>query len=257
MIDIHCHILPGVDDGAQDYHDSLKMANQAVQNGITHIIATPHHQTRRFQNEAQNVIEAVADLNEYFQDHQVDLKVHPGQEIRLYGEIVAELKSGLDLPIASADNPYVLVEFPSSQVPAFAERVLYEMLVEGYRPIIAHPERNSAIVEDPEKLYQLINQGAIAQLTAASLAGEFNKSVQRFSMELIESNLVHVIASDAHNTDFRGFANQKAYELLDQKFGLAEQFQMNAQNIMEGKQIISAPPSAIQKKGFFAKLLNR
>lgn len=255
MIDIHCHILPGVDDGAQEYEDALKMADQAIGNGITDIIATPHHQTRRFYNEASQVERAVSELNEYLQSHGRKLKIHPGQEIRLYGEIIQDFKEGLNLPLQSKTNPYVLIEFPSSQVPVFAERTIYDLLVAGYRPIIAHPERNSAIIENPDKLYQLINQGALSQLTATSVAGAFNKKVQKFSFELIEANLAHFIASDAHNTAERGFAMQKAYEIADKSLGATDVFKLNAEAVLKGGMVSVHPPSEIKKKSFIKKLL--
>ncbi|AJD92264.1 tyrosine protein phosphatase [Jeotgalibacillus malaysiensis] len=256
MIDIHCHILPGLDDGAQDYEDSLRMADQAIDNGITDIIATPHHQTRRFFNEASSVEVAVQELNHYLQSHGRNLTIHPGQEIRIYGEITEELDSGLNMALQSRLNPYVLVEFPSSQVPVFAERTIYDLQVAGYRPIIAHPERNSAITEDPDKLYRLVNQGALTQLTAASVAGEFNKKVQRFSLDCIEANMAHFIASDAHNTDHRGFSLAKAYNKVEKVFGTAEPFIQNAVSLLKGHTIVASPPSEMRSKGFLQKLLS-
>ncbi|MDZ5711306.1 tyrosine-protein phosphatase [Jeotgalibacillus haloalkalitolerans] len=257
MIDIHCHILPGLDDGAQTIEDALTMADQAIENGITDIIATPHHQTRRFHNESHIVKRAVHELNRKLAETGRSLKIHPGQEIRMYGELIEDLRSGTSIALGKNQNPYVLVEFPSSQIPVFAQRVLYDLQVEGYRPIIAHPERNSMIVEKPERLLELVQQGVLTQLTATSVAGEFNKKVQKFSLQLIESNQAHFIASDAHNTGARGFSMQKAYQVITDRFGsqVTSEMKEHSTSVLSGELFVPAPPELIRKQSFLRRIL--
>ncbi|KHE70099.1 tyrosine-protein phosphatase, partial [Halobacillus sp. BBL2006] len=141
MIDLHSHILPGVDDGAQSLEDSIEMARAAVEDGITAIVATPHHKTTRFDNYKSDIISKVKDLNEALADRDIPLKVLPGQETRIYGEFVEGLQNGEMLTINEHTN-YVLVEFPHERVPRFAKQLLYDLQMAGYRPIIVHPERN-------------------------------------------------------------------------------------------------------------------
>ncbi|PPA70293.1 tyrosine-protein phosphatase [Jeotgalibacillus proteolyticus] len=256
MIDIHCHILPGVDDGPQKQSDTFAMLAQAIEDGVTDIIATPHHRNRKYVNDKKDVLADVDKLNSFIKEHQLPITVHPGQEVRIYGEIVEDAQRDEILTLAGTTK-YVLVELPSSQVPAYTERVLYEMMVAGMIPIIAHPERNSAIVEDPGKLFRLINQGALSQVTAASVAGDFGKKIQRFSMELLEHHLAHFMASDAHDTEYRGFAMTKALKALhhahDHDFGVLE----NAANLLKGDPLFLNPPVEIKPKGFWSKILSR
>lgn len=256
MIDIHCHILPGVDDGPKQDSDTIAMLEHAIAEGITDIIATPHHRNRSYVNEKSEVLSAVEKLNSLIEKHSLPIKIHPGQEVRIYGEIVEDFDRDEILTLAGTSK-YVLVELPSNQVPAYTERVMYDMLVAGLVPIIAHPERNSAIMEDPEKLFRLINQGALSQVTAASVSGDFGKKIQRFSMELIEHHLAHFVASDAHDIDRRGFTMKRALEALDASYESDFGVVQNAANLLNDLSIDINPPIEIQPKGFWSKLWNR
>ncbi|MDG5471565.1 tyrosine protein phosphatase [Jeotgalibacillus sp. ET6] len=256
MIDIHCHILHGVDDGPQNETDTLAMLHKAVEDGITDIIATPHHRNRHYINEKQDVLARVDEVNALAKENRLPVAIHPGQEIRIYGEIAEDYSRGEILTLADNTN-YVLVELPSSQVPAYTERVLYEMQVAGLVPIIAHPERNSAVMEDPGKLYTLINQGALSQVTAASVAGDFGKKIQKFSMELLEHELAHFIASDAHDTKNRGFAVKRALEVIEASHGHDLGVSDNADRLLKGQSLHLNPPLEIKSKGFWSKLLSR
>src|SRR5690606_20336856 len=143
-----------------------------------------------------------------------------------------------------------LIEFPANHVPRYAEQLFYEIQMTGLIPIIVHPERNSQIVEQPEKLYQLIEKGAISQVTAASVAGYFGKKIQRFSLQLIEANLTHVIASDAHNTTNRSFKMVEAFEVIDREFGseVVYMFKENAELIIKGQMIYRENPKNIKRR---------
>src|SRR5690625_4311909 len=201
MIDIHTHILPSVDDGAKTEEDSLEMAKQAVEEGIHTIIATPHHKNGRFENVRENIMTYTNILNELFQSEGIPLTLLAGQETRINGDMVEDLKKGEILPIN--DTTYVFVEFSASHVPRYAKQVLFDLQVAGYKPIIVHPERNEELIEHPNRLYDFVRNGALTQITAGSLIGKFGKSIQRFTQQLIEANLTHFIASDAHNTTTR------------------------------------------------------
>ncbi|WP_144560221.1 tyrosine-protein phosphatase [Shouchella miscanthi] len=249
MIDIHSHILPGLDDGAKTIEDSIAIAEQAVSEGVTAMVATPHHQHPNFPLlDGSFLHDAVAELNEELNKQGIPLTVMVGQEIRLYGDVPSDLASGSSLSLAN--SKYVLVEFPSNDIPVYATRLFYELGSQGYIPIIAHPERNKVIMESPNKLYELIKNGALAQLTSSSLTGYFGKDIQTLSEQLIEANLVHVIASDVHNTSNRTLRMQEAYQVVEDRFGsqLLFEYKENARLIVENKHIYLEPPERVTKK---------
>ena len=250
MIDIHCHILSGIDDGAQTRDDSLKMAKLAIEEGITTIIATPHHKNGKYENSKASILEKVAELNRVLQAEKLPLTILPGQETRITGEFIEDWENERVLPLNQTQ--YLFVEFPSSHVPRYAEKMLYDIQLKGLIPIIVHPERNQEIHERPEILYQLVKKGASAQLTAGSLCGKFGKKIKHFSEQLIEANLVHFVASDAHNITNRAFHLKQAYGAVEGKFGIdmLYLFRENAELLVEGRNVYKELPQRVKKKKF-------
>ncbi|QIZ05654.1 tyrosine protein phosphatase [Priestia megaterium] len=251
MIDVHCHILPGIDDGARDLSESIEMAKKAVEQGIHTIVATPHHLNNRYENPKQTIIDKVRDLNKLLLEEKIDLNVLPGQETRIYGEMVEGYERGGILPIDNTQ--YVLVEFSSSHVPRYTEKLFYDLRTKGLIPVIVHPERNQEIIERPELLYQLVKKGALSQVTAASVCGYFGKKINTFSLQLIEANLTHFIASDAHNTSNRTFRMKEAFDIIQEKYGneMVYLFKENAELVIEGSHVYKEVPERIKKKKFF------
>ncbi|SES89191.1 protein-tyrosine phosphatase [Oceanobacillus limi] len=250
MIDIHSHILPGIDDGAQTITDSLAMAQAAVEHGIRTIVATPHHQNGRFNNEKAEIISYVKVLNTELQDHHIPLTVLVGQESRMNEYMMEELQSG---KIATINGTkYVYVEFASSHVPLYAKQILFDIQVAGYTPVIVHPERNQQIFEQPSILYDFVQIGALTQMTAASIAGKFGKAIKRFSHQLIDANLTHFLASDAHNITSRGFVMQEAFQELRKIHGdeVYYMFMENPQLMIDNKNVIREQPEMLRKKKF-------
>ncbi|WML46671.1 CpsB/CapC family capsule biosynthesis tyrosine phosphatase [Neobacillus sp. PS3-34] len=250
MIDLHCHILHGIDDGAKDLTDSLNMAKSAVAEGIRTIVATPHHLNGFYTNPKQIILEKVEELNKHLKQENIDLTILPGQETRIFGEMAEGMDSGELLSVSH--SPYLLVEFPSANVPRYAEQLFFDLQLKGIIPVIVHPERNQEIIENPDKLYQLVKKGALTQVTAASVAGGFGKKIKSFSLQLIEANLTHFIASDAHNTTNRSFKMIDAYEVIRSKFGRDTEFMFmeNAVLVVEGKNLYKEAPDRIKKKKF-------
>ncbi|MFP5114112.1 tyrosine-protein phosphatase [Bacillaceae bacterium C204] len=251
MIDLHCHILPGIDDGARDLSESVMMAQKAVEQGIHTIVATPHHLNNRYENSKQTIMDKVRELNKVLIDKKIDLNVLPGQETRIYGEMVEDFEIGEILPINNTQ--YVLVEFSSTHVPRYTEKLFYDLQTKGLIPVIVHPERNQEIIERPEILYQLVEKGALTQVTAASICGDFGKKIKTFSLQLIEANLTHFIASDAHNTSSRTFKMREAFDVVQAKYGneMVYLFQENAEIVIEGGHVYKEVPERIKKKKFF------
>lgn len=250
MIDIHCHILPGIDDGAATIEDSVAMARAAVQEGITTIIATPHHKNNKFSNPKSSILTKVNDLNTVLKQENIPLTILPGQEVRIYGEVLEDYYKEEILTLNH--TKYLFIEFPSSSVPRYAERLLYELQTEGIIPIIVHPERNKELQEKPDLLYQFVKNGALTQVTASSVAGYFGKNVKKFSEQLIESNLTHFLASDAHNVHNRSFKMMEGLDMVEDNFGVdyVYLFKENAELLFEDRTVIKEIPERIQRKKF-------
>ena len=208
MIDIHNHVLIGVDDGPQTEEEVVLLLKQAIDDGITDIIATPHHYSGDFVNPGSKILEKMDELNQIISQHQLDINVHPGQEIRVNGNFVEELKSGAGIPLNQSQ--YVLVEFSFNEIPNYVDPLLYDMQMSGIHPLIAHPERCKPIIKNPDKLYDFIEKGAIAQVTAGSVAGELGENLKETSLKMIEAHLIHLIASDAHHAELRPFVLKEA-----------------------------------------------
>lgn len=253
MIDIHCHILPGVDDGAEDDQVSLAMARQAVTEGITQIVATPHHRNRTWDNSKVTIEKNVTHLNALFMNNQVPLQVLPGQEPRIFGEMADESVLNEELMTVNNTHKYLLVEFPTHHLPHYAPQLFYDLQVKGITPVIVHPERNQPIIDHPSLLYTIIANGALSQITAASLIGKHGKKTQKLCLNFIENNLTHLIASDAHNLTTRPFYMKEAFDAVKKSFGypIDSIFQENAARLIKGELINPEPPIEIKERKFF------
>jgi Capsular polysaccharide biosynthesis protein len=251
LIDIHCHILPGIDDGAHDEQVSLAMARQAVSEGITQIIATPHHRNRSWDNPRPSVIKRVKSLNQLFQKNQIGLTILPGQEPRIFGEM-ADPEADEELVTVNDKKKYILVEFPTHHVPRYAQQLFFDLQVKGIIPVIVHPERNEEIVAHPDILYNFITDGALSQVTAASLIGKNGKKTKKRTEQFIENNLSQFVASDAHNVTERPFYMQQAFLELKKEFGreLANTFRENAELLVKGEPVNKEEPTEIKDKKF-------
>ncbi|XJZ27098.1 tyrosine-protein phosphatase [Bacillota bacterium Lsc_1132] len=251
MIDIHCHILPGIDDGAQNLADSLKMARKAVEEGIDTIVATPHYIQNRYINPKQTILAKVEELNEALTAENINLKILPGQEPRIDGELLKSMDRGEIITLTG--SPYIFIEFPSSHVPRYTEQLFYDLQTNGLIPVIVHPERNQEIIQHPDRLYQLVEKGALTQLTASSVCGDLGKKIKTFSTQLIEHNLTHFVASDAHNITTRSFKLREAYQVISATFGIDIEMMLkeNAELLVAGQNVYKEIPEPIKKKRFF------
>lgn len=200
MIDIHCHILPGVDDGAATVEDALAMAAVAAAAGTKTIVATPHvRDDHPFPYE--EIPRRVAALNEAIARAGTDLEVVAGAEVALtkVRELDDQTLAGLTL----GDGSYLLVESPYTEATDFLEHELFALQVRGFRPVLAHPERSPSFMRSPQRLGELVGRGMLCSVTDASLAGQFGSTVRRLAVTMFREGLVHDIASDAHDTRHR------------------------------------------------------
>lgn len=249
LVDIHCHILPGVDDGAQNIADSLDMARVAVSEGITHILCTPHYNNGDYLNKGDDIIRSVQMLQHELDKEGIPLTLFEGQEVRISGDIVSRIKKG-EILFADLDNRYILIEFPFSTLPLYAEQALFELCSLGYIPVIVHPERNVKFMEDPNRLLPFLDMGCLTQVTNGSYLGLFGKKIQKASKIMIEQNMTHVLSSDAHGISKRGFYMKKAYDMLEKEYGSQKraEFEQVAKNIVNGDTIRVKPAERYQKK---------
>ncbi|WP_062237987.1 tyrosine-protein phosphatase [Fictibacillus sp. FJAT-27399] len=249
MIDVHSHVLPGIDDGAPDLTASFDMAKRAVEDGITTLFATPHHRNGKYENSKQDILLQTERLNEALLHNQIPLTILPGQEIRIYAEFLDDLANDQLLTLNNLGK-YILIELPSNAVPNYTRQMIYECKLQDITPIIVHPERNSELIENPHLLYNLVKEGALTQVTANSIIGGFGKNIKSFSLKLVENYLTHFIASDAHNISSRGFYLREAYNEIGKKLGnhMAYYLQENAHLIINNESIYIEEPKPIKKK---------
>ena len=197
MIDLHCHLLPGIDDGAPDLETSLEMARIAVADGITTIACTPHIYPGLYENNGPDILLRVAALQADLDHAGIPLKLVAGCDAHLTPTMVAELNSG-HIPTL-AGSRYFLFEPPHHVAPPRLEQSVMATLQAGYMPVITHPERLSWIESHYETMKALAKAGAWMQLTAGSITGRFGKRAQYWSERMLDEGLVHLVATDAHN----------------------------------------------------------
>lgn len=202
MVDIHCHILPGVDDGAYHLEESLEMARLAVRSGVTDIIATPHFQGNRAAMEGLGrILKKLELLRDALAQERIPLRVHPGVEILCLPQTL-ELARQKRLPTIG-EGRYVLVEFYFDADAVFMDDALEELARCGYWPVVAHPERYGAVQRDLGLAQDWFDRGYVLQINKGSPLGAFGPRVQQTAAKMLRMGLAHILASDAHSAERR------------------------------------------------------
>ncbi len=199
LVDLHTHIVPGVDDGAQTPDESLAMARAALADGVRQVVATPHIPFAGMTREEFG--QRLESLRQVLAGQGANLEVHLGAEVSLEPDILRWLAAGLAWPIGA--TRYVLVELPFFVLPPYTEDVIFRLQVEGYKPILAHPERNALLAAKPERLQVLVERGVLVQITTTSILGGFGVQAKSAAQAFLERGWVHVLASDAHSANHR------------------------------------------------------
>jgi len=201
MIDLHCHLLPGIDDGPATLEEALEMARIAVANGITAAHVTPHLHVGRWENDLAKIAAAVVTHRAALAQAGIRLELGYAAEVRLDYEILPLIEAGR-VPFLGTLEGYqvMLLEFPHSHVPIGADKFVDWLLARKVRPMIAHPERNKDLMRDPARLEPFVRQGCLLQLTADSVTGGFGDLCAQRAREFLEHGWVSVLASDAHDT---------------------------------------------------------
>jgi len=203
VIDLHAHILPGIDDGPRTIEDALEMARLAVADNIHTMVATPHLFRRKAVelddlNHPDKIRQAVAQFNERLAAEQIKLTVLPGCEVPLFVDIIRFFDDRKIITINDTER-YICLEMPDTVIPPATDNIIFELNSRGITPIITHPERNLVFYEMPDKLRRFISLGCLAQITARSLIRGFGWGIARFTKKLLREGLIHLMATDAHN----------------------------------------------------------
>ena len=253
MIDIHNHILPNVDDGSVDMDMSVEMAKIYLNNGFKGVIATPHFIEGIANNSRKDNLIQLEKLKSRLVREELDLELYLGSEVMASLEIVDKLE---DKTISTLnDSRYVLIELPMYDIPRYVEDMFYHLQLKGYTPILAHPERNLKIMEDPNILRSYIESGVLTQLNLPSLDGKYGRDVGETSEILLRHHMIHFVSTDAHRSTRRSPQVGNALEIL-RTLVSEDQFKKltseNARLVIEDKTIeIEAPIEYKKKKGIF------
>jgi protein-tyrosine phosphatase len=213
MIDLHCHFLPGIDDGAQNLADGLALAQAAVADGITYSVMTPHIHPGRYENTRSSIELAFKDFRSALRKARVPLHIGMAAEVRLSPDIVALLSQN-EVPFLGELDGYkiILLEFPHNQITPGADKLIERLLKQRIRPLIAHPERNQDVIRDLSKIEPFVEMGCFLQITAGALLGHFGRGPLQRALQLLEFDVFKVLASDAHNLTGRRPALREGME---------------------------------------------
>ena len=220
MIDLHCHILPGMDDGAGDISVSIEMAKLYVADGVTVVACTPHILPGLYHNSGPQIREATLALQQALDREGIPLHLVTGADVHMVPDFVAGLRAGRILSLA--DSRYVLVEPPHHVAPVRLEQFFFDLVAAGYVPILTHPERLSWIESKYAAIQRLAQGGVWMQVTGASLIGAFGRTAQYWATRMLDEGCVHILATDAHDTKRRPPRLSAGRELATKRVGSGE-----------------------------------
>jgi len=219
MIDLHTHFLHGIDDGASSLTESLNLARFAVKDGIRACAVTPHIHHGRYHNAKSSIALHVKAFKQALATASIPLDVHIGAEVRIGYEAFEQVLKG-EVPFLGQVNGchILLLELPHDQVPVGTLQFVNKLLELNIRPLIAHPERNKGILADPERVRPLVDAGCWLQVTAGSITGDFGEAARKLAHQLLDNDMVYVVASDAHNLTSRPPCLSRARATVAQKW---------------------------------------
>ena len=221
MIDLHCHLLPGIDDGPDTLEAALKLCRIAVEDGITHAVVTPHIHPGRWENNRESIQRKFQSLKVIVEHKGIPLRLGFAGEVRLSDQIMQQV-GGSEIPFYGMVDGFriMLLEFPHGHIIPGSVNLVEWLVRHKIRPLIAHPERNRQVMKDPAQLEPFINAGCWLQLTAGSVNGDFGSRAKKIARLLLQEDLVTVVASDGHNSRSRLPVLGKAYVSIAGEYGV-------------------------------------
>lgn len=245
MIDLHTHVLPGVDDGPGDRAEALELLRRMREDGVRNVVATPHFLPGMYEPEQSSIAEALESVRGQVQD----LKIHPGREIRLGGPDVVERILGGELAPLGTAGRYVLIEFPFAGLPVHAVDTLKRIRDGGLTPVVAHPERIAEIQRTPGTCEPLLESGVLLQVNAGSVLAREGQGTRRAARELFRRGWVSFLASDAHHPTSRAPRLTQALDVLEAEWGVPRPRRFvedHPRAVLEGRDLptdVSSAPS--------------
>ena len=259
MIDLHCHILPGIDDGPATMDESIEMCRIARADGITAIVATPHFRPGRYDLSEGAITAAYEGLCSEVARLGIDIEILAGADVTVTPELLIHLSQKSRLTINKTGR-FFLAELPSAAVPARWDQYLLSLIARGFSPILTHPERNGWFLSHRDALYPFVSAGGLVQITAMSLTGEVGEAAQSYSRYLLKQGLAHIIATDAHSAHQRKPLLSGAVAAAASIIGKDEAFRMvrdTPRAIIEGRRPDVAMPeqAVVPRRTWIERLL--
>ena len=246
MIDLHCHILPDVDDGSRDIEESIQLLKEAYQNGFTDIIVTPHYMQEYYEKDKTQIKEKIEELQE------INVNLYQGNEIYVCREIVDLLKDGYAVPLNETN--YVLFELPMHNKIMYLNDVIFSLLSSNYKPVLAHPERYEYVQKNPEYLIELMEKGVLLQSNYASILGYYGKEAKQTIITLLQNNMIQFLGSDTHRQGTIYADMKKILEELE-KYCSEETIQaltqINPGKLLKNEEIEIEVPEKIKKRNLW------
>jgi len=261
MIDLHTHILPGIDDGVQTIKGSVEFARVAIEDGVKVIIATPHYKEGVWDNHREGILASVATLRERLAQENLSVDLRPGSEVHLCPNLVQRVKDGQATTL-NDNGRTVLLELSLTQYPVELENLVFQMKLAGLHVLFAHPERIRYFQDDIRRYESVVQLGGYGQITTGSVLGTFGSEAQRFTEELLRKGLVHVLASDAHNVRGRPPILSEALEATAALVGRRRALSMATdvpEALIEGREPEIPPVEQRTRRGrsFLGRLFGR
>lgn len=251
IVDIHSHIIPGIDDGSKSMEMTFEMIRNAEKEGTKEMVATPHYLLEYGEATIEEVKKYVQEINVLLENEKIDVKIYSGQEVYFTEKIIENYLEGNIGTIN--DSRYMLIEFPMDKFDDNIFDVLYELQVRDVVPIIAHPERYKPFIEKPSLINEFLNQGYLFQVNAGSIEGKFGQNVKKTADLFLTNNIYNFIGSDAHNIKNRNTGLKKAMDLIEKGMN-SEIFQDSCGKILKNMDIEFLGEKIKVKKSIFSFL---
>lgn len=249
MVDIHTHILPKIDDGAESLQDTIEMLKEVEQSGIKKVVATPHYLWGLYENRYEDICSIVESINVEADKNKIEIDIIPGQEVFVDKYTLELYKQGIIRGIN--DTKYILLELPMSYLDSKVLEIIYELRLLGLKPIIAHPERYNFLIEDILKVNDFIDEGCLFQINAGSVDGLFGKKVKKTAERLIKHGICNFIASDVHSKRRIADINYALSVVGKIDKSLENCIRSNGERILSDEDISQKPCKVFSKKTIF------